>query len=115
MTNKPEMMLRLAATRKGLSYVCNTAFLPGRPDLIFPALRLAVFMDECHANGCPRHQRPTAGRTDFWRRKVARNKVASRGSVSKLRHLGWRTSRLWEHSVRKDADKALASALRKAK
>ena len=58
--------------------------LPGKPDFVFPKLRVALFVDGCFWHGCPKHgislrqaYGPTslAGtRAAFWRANVARQR-----------------------------------------
>ena len=45
----------------------------GKPDFIFPKLRLAVFVDGCFWHGCPKHGHKPKGNAAFWKNKFARN------------------------------------------
>ena len=38
----------------------------GRPDFVFPAGRVAVFVDGCFWHGCPWHGRVPASNVAFW-------------------------------------------------
>ncbi len=73
--------------------------LPGRPDFAFPARRLAVFVDGCFWNGCPRHGTSPKGNARFWREKIARNRERDREVNRELRRRGWRVLRIWEHEL----------------
>ncbi len=101
----------LAGWRRGLR-------LPGRPDLAFPAARLAVFVDGCFWHGCPRHHRLPRTRRAFWSAKVATNRRRDRRVDRQLRARGWSVMRIWEHALRRGALPAtlarLARALRAA-
>jgi DNA mismatch endonuclease, patch repair protein len=73
----------------------------GKPDFIFPAAKLAVFVDGCFWHGCPRcYRRPESNRK-FWDAKVARNRERDREVSRELRRLGWRVVRVWEHDLAK--------------
>ena len=74
--------------------------LPGRPDLVFAAARLAVFVDGCFWHGCPAHHRLPATRRAFWRGKVRANRARDRRVDRELRARGWRVLRIWEHALR---------------
>src|SRR6266850_3377574 len=45
----------------------------GKPDFIFPKLKLAVFVDGCFWHGCPRHATKPKNNRAFWRRKLSSN------------------------------------------
>jgi DNA mismatch endonuclease (patch repair protein) len=75
----------------------------GRPDFIFPAERLAVFVDGCFWHGCPQHCRMPATNGRYWRQKISRNISRDRATVRLLEAAGWRVIRLWGHSLRSAA------------
>ena len=72
------------------------ALLPGKPDLIFRAAKLAVFVDGCFWHGCPRHGRTPKTRVAFWTAKLARNAQRDRAVSRALRASGWTVLRIWE-------------------
>lgn len=49
--------------------------LPGKPDIVFPGRRIAVFVNGCfwHMHGCRLSKMPST-RTDFWKDKLERNR-----------------------------------------
>src|SRR2546430_182133 len=69
--------------------------LPGRPDFVFRAERLAVFVDGCFWHGCPQHCRMPAANSRYWQQKISRNISRDRASVRSLKAAGWRVIRLW--------------------
>jgi DNA mismatch endonuclease (patch repair protein) len=71
----------------------------GRPDFVFPDLKLAVFVDGCFWHGCPRHFIRPRGNAAFWRKKIAGNKSRDRIVNRTLRRMGWRVLRIWEHEL----------------
>lgn len=74
--------------------------LPGKPDFVFPKLRLAVFVDGCFWHGCSRCCRMPHSNIRYWREKIARNKRRDKENNKKLKVLGWKTLRIWEHSLK---------------
>lgn len=74
--------------------------LPGRPDFMFRAERLVVFVDGCFWHGCPRHCRMPAANAGYWRKKIFRNIRRDRAAVRSLKAKGWRVIRFWEHALR---------------
>lgn len=87
--------------------------LPGRPDFYFPRKRLAVFVDGCFWHGCVRCYRRPHSSQEYWDSKVKTNAARDRRSRSRLRRMGWRTLRLWEHDVRLTPGRAV-DRIRKA-
>ena len=71
----------------------------GKPDFVFPKLRLAVFVDGCFWHGCPRHGTKPRNNAAFWQKKFARNKARDRLVTRTLRKSGWRVLRIWEHEL----------------
>jgi len=84
-----------------------------RPDFVFAARRLAVFVDGCFWHGCPRHGTRPRGNAAFWRAKFRRNRARDRRDTRRLRRAGWKVLRLWEHELRAKARPALLTKLRK--
>lgn len=75
--------------------------IPGRPDIVFRKLNLALFVDGCFWHGCPVCKRRTPRtRSDFWSAKIASNRRRDGRTTRTLRSQGYRVLRLWEHSIR---------------
>lgn len=70
--------------------------LPSKPDFIFRAEKVAVFVDGCFWHGCPRHARTPKTRVVFWTAKLARNSQRDRAVTRALRKSGWMVLRVWE-------------------
>lgn len=81
-------------------YRLHSAVLPGKPDIIFPRAKIAVFLDGCFWHGCPRCYRAPKSRTEYWSMKVARNIARDHAVVRQCREAGWRVMRFWEHQIR---------------
>jgi DNA mismatch endonuclease (patch repair protein) len=84
-----------------------------RPDFVFTARRLAVFVDGCFWHGCPRHGTRPRGNAGFWRAKFRRNQARDLRDTRRLRRAGWKVLRLWEHELKPRARRALLAKLRK--
>ncbi len=78
--------------------------LPGKPDIVFENVKLAVFLDSCFWHACPSHLRRPSSNTAYWEAKIARN-IKRDGEVNKtLEGLGWSVLRLWEHDLKNPED-----------
>jgi DNA mismatch endonuclease (patch repair protein) len=99
----PEMAVRLALHAKGLRYRLHRKDLPGRPDVVFPRYRLAVFIHGCFWHGCPacdRGLRRPKSNAGFWKAKLAANQARDARNISALKELGWRVVVIWECTIR---------------
>ncbi len=79
-----------------------TGDLPGKPDFVFQATRLVVFLDGCYWHGCPKCYRAPTSNTGYWSEKLKRNKSRDRKVGRLLREEGWRVVRFWEHEIESD-------------
>ncbi len=108
-----EIALRKALWKKGLRYrLKSKQKLPGTPDILFPALRIAVFVDGCFWHGCPVHGTMPKTNTSFWVSKIKKNKRRDREVDAKLKAINWRSVRFWEHDIRKDLSGCVKSIAR---
>ena len=106
----PEKMLRSSLHRAGYRYRLHARSLPGKPDIVFPGRRKAIFVHGCfwHSHHCSRGSRPKSNES-FWTKKLDTNKRRDAHNRRRLTALGWRSLVLWECEVR--ANKALKKAL----
>lgn len=99
---KPELIIRKSLHAAGLRFRLGGAGLPGRPDLVLPKHKTAIFVHGCfwHGHECKFFKVPQT-RTDFWLQKIGANKVRDHSSSSKLLELGWNVIIIWECVTRK--------------
>ena len=100
----PELKVRAALWRAGLRYRLHAAALPGKPDVLFPGRRLALFVHGCfwHGHDCPRGARAPKENADYWRRKIDRNRARDQATILALTAMGWRTLTVWECELRQE-------------
>lgn len=110
---KLELRVRHYLHRAGLRYVLHDNNLPGKPDLSFPARRVAVFVNGCfwHGhNGCKRATLPST-RPEFWRAKIEGNRERDKRHRETLTALGWHVRVLWQCSITERALSELATEI----
>jgi DNA mismatch endonuclease (patch repair protein) len=73
------------------------AKLPGRPDFVFWADKVALFVDSCFWHGCRRHLRAPSSNVKYWTDKIRRNRRRDAEVKRVLSELGWKVVRVWEH------------------
>jgi DNA mismatch endonuclease (patch repair protein) len=76
--------------------------LPGKPDLVFPRLRKAVFVHGCfwHQHPGCREGRVPGSNTAYWEPKLMRNVERDRCAEGTLTESGWSVLTLWECECR---------------
>jgi DNA mismatch endonuclease (patch repair protein) len=109
----PELKVRRALTALGARYRLHRAELPGKPDIVMPGRRLAIFVHGCfwHGHDCARGARVPKANRDYWVGKVERNRARDARCREALAALGWRVETIWECDL-KDAA-ALDARLRR--
>jgi DNA mismatch endonuclease (patch repair protein) len=95
----PERRLRSALWAAGLRFRIHATTPVGRPDVVFPSRRLAIFVDGCFWHGCPLHYVRPRSRTDHWALKLRINVDRDRRQTLELERLDWCVLRIWEHQV----------------
>ncbi|MDZ4760132.1 MAG: very short patch repair endonuclease [Alphaproteobacteria bacterium] len=112
----PELRVRRAAHALGLRYRLHGKDLPGKPDLVFAARRLAVFVHGCfwHGHTCVRGARMPATNAAYWSAKIARNVARDAAATLALSGAGWRPVIIWECETREPAALARIIATRLA-
>jgi DNA mismatch endonuclease (patch repair protein) len=71
-----------------------------RPDFVFRAAKLAVFLDGCFWHKCPIHYKAPTSNEQYWLKKINANVVRDRCVDAALESAGWRVLHLWEHELR---------------
>ena len=96
-----EKLVRSELHKRGLRFRKHVKGLPGKPDIVFPKAHVAVFIDGdfWHGYRLPAWEN---GLSEFWKRKIQGNRERDRKNFKKLRALGWRVIRLWQHGVERD-------------
>jgi|SRR6185436_15097942 len=101
---KCELLLRRALWAAGCRYRKDVSTLPGRPDIVFPKARLAIFCDGDFWHGRDwesRRQKLSRGaNSDYWLAKIQRNIERDQQNTLRLKEMGWTVLRLWESEIR---------------
>jgi DNA mismatch endonuclease, patch repair protein len=98
---KPELAVRRGLHALGFRYSLHSRKLAGRPDLVLPKYRAAVWIHGCfwHGHGC-QDCRPARSRTEFWGPKVARTRERDAEAIGAALKAGWRCLVIWECSLK---------------
>jgi DNA mismatch endonuclease (patch repair protein) len=107
----PERAVGAIVGALGLEAEFHVKDLPGRPDLVLRALRVAIFVDGDFWHGWrfPAWRRKLS---EKWELKIAANRRRDALNHARLRRAGWLVIRIWEHQVDDDPD-GVTAKLRK--
>jgi len=109
----PELAIRRVVHAKGLRVsVRPVPSIRRTGDLVFPAIKLAVFVDGCFWHSCPDHVSVPETNNEWWSEKLVRTVERDRETDSILESEGWVVLRIWEHE---DAHQAAARVEREAR
>ena len=72
--------------------------LPGRPDIVLPKLKIALFVHGCFWHSHPRcsKAREPKSRREYWQGKLAGNVDRDVRVRKALQDLGWRVEIIWQ-------------------
>lgn len=109
---KPEMIVRRFLFSRGYRYRLNSPRLPGRPDLVLRKYRTCIFVNGCfwHGHDCKEFRMPKTN-TDFWIRKITRNKQRDKEVQKKLAQMGWHCVTVWECELKGESREATLRSL----
>lgn len=93
--------MRSELHRRGLRFRKHVKDLPGKPDIVFSKVRVAVFVDGdfWHGYRFPSWENKVS---DFWKEKISKNRERDTRNNGKLHEASWTVIRLWQHEVQKD-------------
>lgn len=102
---KPEMELRRLLHAAGFRFRLHAKDLPGRPDIVLPRHRAAIFVHGCfwHRHSGCRYATTPDNNAAFWAKKFATNVARDAAKEQALTDAGWRVMVVWECSIRRDA------------
>jgi DNA mismatch endonuclease (patch repair protein) len=99
---RPEIAVRQFLFKAGLRFRLHAKALPGKPDILFPSRRIALFVHGCFWHGCTKcidGRRKVKSNSEYWSEKVLRNRLRDRRHKRALRTAGWKTLTIWECEV----------------
>lgn len=104
---KPEMIVRKYLFSRGMRFRVQVRKLPGKPDIVLPKYKTAIFVNGCfwHGHeGCKYFRLPKSN-VEFWKEKIERNIERDKESMQALFDLGWKVVRVWECELRNKANR----------
>ena len=105
-----EKTVRSELHKRGLRFRKHVKKLPGKPDIVFPKAKIAIFIDGdfWHGYRFPDWEHRVS---EFWRQKIGRTRERDEKNFKKLRKSGWHVIRLWQHQIQRDLDACVEKIL----
>lgn len=109
---KPEQVVRRGLFARGFRFRLHDSRLPGRPDLVLPRYRTALFINGCfwHGHDCHLFRKPSTN-PEFWETKIQRNRENDAKNIALLTAAGWKVVTVWECAIRGKSEDAVAEVL----
>jgi len=75
----------------------------GKPDFVFPTIRVVIFTDGCfwHGHDC-RNTKPKENEL-YWKEKIEQNQIRDKFVSKVLLEKGWNVIRIWECALKDEA------------
>lgn len=105
--SKIETLFRKELWKTGLRYRKNSSKYFGKPDIVLPKYKTAIFIDSCFWHGCKKHCRIPTTRKGYWKTKIERNRQRDKEVGKYYKKSGWKLFRFWEHEINKGRNKLI--------
>lgn len=95
---KPEIIVRKALFANGFRFRLYDNKLPGKPDIVLKKYRTTIFIHGCFWHGhtaCKYYVVPKT-RTEWWTKKINRNKELDNKSIDSLKDMNWNVITIYE-------------------
>ena len=106
-----ETLLRSRLHKRGLRFRKHVKKLPGKPDIAFLKIKIAVFIDGdfWHGYKFPLWEEKLS---EFWRIKIRKNRERDKKNFTTLRRGGWKVIRIWQHQIKRDLDVCISRVVK---
>jgi DNA mismatch endonuclease (patch repair protein) len=100
----PEIRVRRYLHAVGLRFRLHDKSLPGRPDIVLPALGAVIFVHGCfwHRHPNCRFATTPSSNAAFWQGKFRKNTERDMAKAAALKAAGWRVHVVWECETRQE-------------
>lgn len=101
----PELAVRALLRPIAPGYRLHRGDLPGEPDIVYAARKLAIFVHGCfwHGHDCPRGARSPKTNAAYWQGKIARNRARDERTLAAYGARGWRALVVYECELKDKA------------
>ena len=99
-----EVLVRKKLFSEGFRFRKNDKRYPGKPDIVLPKYKTAIFINGCfwhRHEGCKYATTPKT-KTEFWMKKFEKNKSNDLQHKKQLEAMGWQVIIVWECQLKKN-------------
>lgn len=93
--------------KKGFRYRLNYSSLIGKPDIVFPSKRLAIFIDGDFWHGYNFKVKRKRLPKKYWQAKIQNNINRDKFVDRQLKKNGRTVLRFWEHNIKKNPNRCI--------
>ena len=114
---KIEVMVRQYLFHYGFRFRKNDKRYPGKPDVILPKYKTAIFVHGCfwhRHEGCKLATTPKT-RTEFWMEKFSKNIANDKKHYEELQKMGWNVIVIWECELEKAFEETMQKIMHNIK
>jgi DNA mismatch endonuclease (patch repair protein) len=101
----PERLIAARLAESNVAFDQHARDLPGRPDIVLRSQKVAVFIDGDFWHGW-RFPLWKSKLSEKWQCKIEATRQRDQRNFRRLRNMGWRVVRIWEHEVERDLERA---------
>lgn len=105
--SKLESIVSKELWQKGFRFRKNSKKLFGSPDISIKKYKIVIFIDSCFWHQCPLHGNMPKSNTEFWEKKLNRNKERDKEVNEYYERREWYIKRVWEHEIKNDLEKVI--------
>ncbi len=97
-----EIHVRKWLYSKGFRYRINDKRFIGKPDIILPKYKVAIFIHGCfwHGHGVCRYSHIPKSRVEYWNEKIEKNIERDKRNIYALKEIGWKVIIIWECQIK---------------
>lgn len=110
---KAERILMSELEKRGLEFISHDKTLLGKPDIVFPNEKVAVFVDSDFWHCNPKRFVMPKTNVEYWENKIERNKKRDLQVNRELKKEGWTVLRIWEYDLKHSLDRCVNKILKK--
>lgn len=108
-----EVAVRSYLFNLGYRFRKNVKNLPGKPDIVLPKYKTAIFINGCfwHRHSGCRFATTPKSRIEYWSEKFRRNTENDSKNKEILESMGWKVIVLWECDLKKQLSQTVDDAV----
>lgn len=102
-----EKIIMRELRKRKIYFAKNVKTIIGKPDIVFRRKKVAVFIDSDFWHGHPQRFIMPKTNTEYWEKKIARNKKRDKEVTEQLQKDGWKVIRLWEYDIKHNLENCI--------